>query len=77
MKKFYCKQIRIITNKIRISDYEFVMFMLFVININTSGNDKVLVKHYDFSKKELEFVINYDIKYIMGSELLEIQYGQV
>ena len=31
--------------------------------------DKVLAKHYGFWDEELDFVINYDIKYRMGKEL--------
>ena len=31
--------------------------------------DKVLAEHYGFSEKELDFIINYDIKYRMGKEL--------
>jgi hypothetical protein len=31
--------------------------------------NKVLAKHYDFNKGELDFIINYDIKYRMGKEL--------
>lgn len=31
--------------------------------------DKVLAKHYGFTEEELDFIINYDIKYRMGEEL--------
>ncbi len=31
--------------------------------------DKVLAKHYGFTEEELDFIINYDIKYRMGSVL--------
>lgn len=31
--------------------------------------DKVLGEHYGFTEEELDFIINYDIKYRMGSEL--------
>lgn len=31
--------------------------------------DKILAEHYGFTDEELDFVINYDIKYRMGSEL--------
>ena len=31
--------------------------------------DKVLAKHYGFTHEELDFIINYDIKYRMGKEL--------
>lgn len=33
--------------------------------------DKVLAKHYGFTEEELDFIINYDIKYRMGDELNE------
>ena len=28
--------------------------------------DRVLAKHYDFTDEELDFIINYDIKFRMG-----------
>jgi hypothetical protein len=31
--------------------------------------DRVLAKHYGFTDEELDFIINYDIKYRMGGEL--------
>ncbi len=31
--------------------------------------DKILAKHYGFTEEELDFIINYDIKYRMGGEL--------
>jgi hypothetical protein len=31
--------------------------------------DAVLAEHYGFTKEELDFIINYDIKYRMGKEL--------
>ena len=33
--------------------------------------DKQLAKHYGFTEEELDFIINYDIKYRMGDELNE------
>ena len=33
--------------------------------------DKILAKHYGFTDEELDYIINYDIKYRMGSELEE------
>ena len=35
--------------------------------------DKVLAKHYGFTEEELDFIINYDIKYRMGDALDEEQ----
>jgi len=31
--------------------------------------DNVLAEHYGFTEEELDFIINYDIKYRMGKEL--------
>ncbi len=31
--------------------------------------DEFLAKHYGFTEEELDFIINYDIKYRMGDEL--------
>ncbi len=31
--------------------------------------DRVLAHHYGFTDEELDFIINYDIKYRMGDEL--------
>ena len=33
--------------------------------------DRILAKHYGFTDQELDFIINYDIKYRMGRETLE------
>jgi hypothetical protein len=30
--------------------------------------DRALAKHYGFTDEELDFIINYDIKYRMGQE---------
>ncbi len=30
--------------------------------------DAVLAEHYDFTDEELDFIVNYDIKYRMGAE---------
>ncbi|MDP2060943.1 MAG: hypothetical protein U1C58_08635 [Flavobacteriaceae bacterium] len=32
-------------------------------------SDTVLAEYYDFTEEELDFIINYDIKYRMGKEL--------
>ena len=31
--------------------------------------DALLAKHYGFTEEELDFIVNYDIKYRMGDEL--------
>lgn len=33
--------------------------------------DRVLAKHYGFTDEELDFIINYDIKYRMGRDTVE------
>ena len=33
--------------------------------------DFILAEHYGFTEEELDFIINYDIKYRMGKELEE------
>ena len=33
--------------------------------------DSLLAQHYSFTSEELDFIINYDIKYRMGEELFE------
>jgi len=30
--------------------------------------DHVLAKHYSFTNEELDFIVNYDIKYCMGKD---------
>ena len=32
------------------------------------GIDRVLARHYGFTDEEIDFIINYDIKYRMGSD---------
>jgi hypothetical protein len=32
--------------------------------------DIALAKHYHFTQEELDYIINYDIKYRMGKELI-------
>jgi hypothetical protein len=39
--------------------------------------DKVLAQHYGFTEEELDFIINYDIKYRMGGELEEEYHGEI
>lgn len=35
--------------------------------------DRVLAKHYGFTDEELDFIINYDIKYRIGQDAGEIE----
>lgn len=37
--------------------------------------DRVLARHYGFTDEELDFIINYDIKYRMGDALHEAEEG--
>ena len=37
----------------------------------TDEIDRILAQHYSFTNEELDFIINYDIKYRMGDALLE------
>jgi len=39
--------------------------------------DKVLAQHYGFTEEELDFIINYDIKYRMGKELAAYVEGEL
>ncbi len=38
--------------------------------------DRVLARHYGFTDEELDFIINYDIKYRMGDDLFEDDEGE-
>jgi hypothetical protein len=38
-------------------------------------NDRVLARHYGFTDEELDFIINYDIKYRMGRDGLDAADG--
>ncbi len=39
--------------------------------------DSVLAQHYGFTEEELDFIINYDIKYRMGKELENYVNGEL
>ena len=36
--------------------------------MGSTSIDRVLAGHYGFTEEELDFIINYDIKYRMGRE---------
>ena len=38
--------------------------------------DELLAKHYGFTEEELDFIINYDIKYRMGDKLNDAEYKE-
>ena len=48
--------------------------IIFIDDILESMNkiDIVLAQHYGFTEEELDFIINYDIKYRMGKELEDV-----
>ena len=39
--------------------------------MNQTENTTKQAKHYGFTEEELDYIINYDIKYRMGKDLLE------
>ncbi|MGM9698415.1 MAG: Eco57I restriction-modification methylase domain-containing protein [Prevotella sp.] len=53
------------SNGVITQDFYYVRFSKPIID----EIDKVLAKHYGFTEEELDFIINYDIKYRMGDEL--------
>lgn len=55
--------------KYQTGDVEFMQFFPQKSKPIIDEIDKVLAKHYGFTEEELDFIINYDIKYRMGSEL--------
>jgi hypothetical protein len=70
LMKFYKKNAKIITVKYKSSgtvQYEQIDSKLAKPIIDEI--DKVLAQHYGFTDEELDFIINYDIKYRMGKEL--------
>ena len=72
---------RDLNNNIQIAEYNYanrgiVRFAQFFPkkSKNVIDNiDKSLAKQYGFTEEELDFIINYDIKYRMGDELNEEQ----
>lgn len=51
------------------ADCEFQEFKVNVSKPILDEIDAILAKHYSFTDEELDFIINYDIKYRMGKEL--------
>ena len=43
---------------------------------NINQIDTVLTQYYEFTKEELDFIINYDIKYRMGKALFGEENGE-
>ena len=41
---------------------------LFIEELGWDTVDRVLAQHYGFTDEELDFIINYDIKYRMGRD---------
>lgn len=42
--------------------------MMKMSSFSVSAMSRVLAEHYGFTDEELDFIINYDIKYRMGRE---------
>jgi len=61
-ERYYSKKGRSFTMK---KQHFFIKFSKPIID----EIDKLLAKHYGFTEEELDFIINYDIKYRMGDEL--------
>lgn len=53
----------------RTGDVRFAQYLPAQSKLIIDEIDKVLAKHYGFTEEELDFIINYDIKYRMGDEL--------
>jgi hypothetical protein len=45
---------------------------IYVVPLRMAPDDTVLARHYRFTPEELDFIINYDIKYRMGADDLEL-----
>ena len=58
----------VINSKTRGSN-ETITYNKFLSKNTMDEIDKVLAAHYGFTEQELDFIINYDIKYRMGKEL--------
>ena len=57
--------------KYRTGDVEFAQYLPAKSKNLIDEIDKILAQHYGFTEEELDFIINYDIKYRMGDELNE------
>ncbi len=73
LQQDYQNNSRIVTRKYSSKGRNFIMEkQYFYIKKSKSiidEIDKLLAKHYGFTEEELDFIINYDIKYRMGDEL--------
>jgi hypothetical protein len=54
------------TGEVKIQSFTISLSKLIIDEI-----DKLLAEHFGFTQEELDFIINYDIKYRMGKELEE------
>jgi hypothetical protein len=57
-------------------DAEFQEFQPSKSKIIMDEIDQVLAQHYGFTDKEMDFILNYDVKYRMGDELFEDDSGE-
>ena len=67
----YNNRVRLITNKKDGTSNESYAYNKKLSKPIIDEIDKLLAKHYGFTEEELDFIINYDIKYRMGDELNE------
>lgn len=58
-------------NQVKTGLVELQTFFVGMSKQTIDNIDKVLAEHYGFTEEELDFIINYDIKYRMGKELEE------
>ena len=63
------KNASMVDAKYRTGDVRFAQYLPALSKSIIDKIDEVLAKHYGFTEEELDFIINYDIKYRMGDEL--------
>ena len=60
---------RIVVNSLRSGQIQQDVYHVSCAKSIIDEIDELLAKHYGFTEEELDFIINYDIKYRMGDEL--------
>jgi len=63
------EQMLLLTKEVREGALTYAQYRPASIKIFGDRSDTVLAQHYNFTEEELDFIINYDIKYRMGKEL--------
>lgn len=71
MRSFSLNSMIRIRNQQKTGKIELQTFFIGKSKLIIDEIDKVLARHYGFTEEELDFIINYDIKYRMGDELNE------